>query len=218
MKLAQLQKLVDEKRSDLDWHHAVGRLLEELLPDRGYRKRKMEKLVKRLGGKNKKVSAAALYTAREFTRKYTARELRTLRGLTFAHVRRLIVIEDDGQRERYRQQCQKHGWSCRHLQAKIYERFGKRSEGFKRFKKVEKVGPKAALRKVLWLRDVTVKQLVPMLEQNHDLASQMSQRSDDDLRKLVSAACSALDELHSAVKEARTKLRQARTAAKIPGG
>jgi hypothetical protein len=35
VKLARLQKLVDQKRSDLDWHHAVGRLVEELLPDRG---------------------------------------------------------------------------------------------------------------------------------------------------------------------------------------
>ena len=156
---------------------------------------------------------------REFARKYGERDLRALQGLTFAHVCRLIVVEDDERRDWYRQQCQERGWSCRQLSTKIYEEFGKRSKGGKPLEKVKKVGPKAALRKVLWLRDVALKQCVPMLEQNQArLAMRMSRQPDDELVALVSETCTALDELHVAVKDARITLRLAKSATKVRSG
>jgi hypothetical protein len=58
-----------------------------------------------------------------------------------------------------------------------------------------------------------------MLEQNQDrLAKRMSRQPDDELVKLVDGACTALDDLHAAVKDARTKLRQAKSAAKVRSG
>jgi hypothetical protein len=64
---------------------------------------------------------------------------------------------------------------------------------------------------VLRLRDVALNRCVPMLEQHQDrLARRMSRQPDDELVALVSEACTALDELHAAVKDARSPLRQAK--------
>jgi hypothetical protein len=224
VKLARLQKLVDQKRSDLDWHHAVGRLVGELLPDRGYRKGEMEGLVDLLKRNGAKVSRVPLSNARDFARKYSERDLPTLQGLTFNHLCRLFVVQDHNRRDWYRDQCQKNNWSSRQLSEKIYEEFGRRSKGGHRLKKLppgklKKVGPKAALHRMIWLRDVALNRCVPMLEQHRArLAKRMSRQTDDELVALVDEACSALDELHKAVTEARTKLRQVKSAAKARSG
>jgi hypothetical protein len=220
-KLAQLQKLIDKKRSDLEWHHAVGRLVEDLLPGRDYGRKK--KLIEVLGGKSKNVSATSLFNARDFAGKYSEQDLPTLQGLTFNHVCRLFPVPDN-RREWYREQCQKNRWSSRQLTEKINEEFDRQSEGGRSLKelpleKLKKVGPKAALRLVPRLRDMAVNRCVPMLAQNEArLAKRMSRRSDDELVALVNKACSALDELHKEVTKARTMLRQIKSAGKTPTG
>ncbi len=152
--VAKLKKLFANKRSDLAWHHEFGRLVDVLTPERKYRASKINELVELLSGKKSQAVMQLLYAARDFSRTYPKRELGTLKGLSFTHVRKLLTIENKKQRDLYRQQCQKNNWSFRQLDAKVKEKFGKRSQGGRPFVEVKVVGPLAALRNMIWLQDM----------------------------------------------------------------
>jgi hypothetical protein len=213
-KLARLQTLIDRKRNDLASHYEVGQLVKELVPNRNYGRKK--KLVELLVDSSKKVSFTLLYTARDFAKKYRKQDLPKLDGLSFAHVARLLRIRGPKRRNWYRQECQKHGWSTRQLSTKVYEAFGKRSKSYRPFKEGdEQISPLAALLKVLWLRDAAINQCMPMLEHSYDrLPKQMSRQPDGKFADLVADACTALDALNVAVKDARTPLGLAKGRAK----
>jgi hypothetical protein len=84
---------------------------------------------------------------------------------------------------------------------------------------VKKLGPKAALSNLLWLRDAWQKKFGPSLEQNLEpLAKRMSRRQPDDaLVSQVNAACTALDDLNAEIKKAGAKLRKVKRTRKVRG-
>ncbi len=159
--VAKLKEMFANKRSDLAWHHEVGRLVDVLRPERRYRASKINELVELLSGKKSQAATQLLYAARDFSRTYPKRALGTLKGLTFTHVCRLLTVENAQRRDWYRMQCQKHQWKSRQLDAKIKEEFGKRSQGGRPFVEVKMVGPLAALRNMLWLRDMWENKCAP---------------------------------------------------------
>ncbi len=214
--VAKLKKLFASKRNDLAWHHEFGRLVDVLTSERKYRASKINELVELLSGKKSQAVMQLLYAARDFSQTYPKRELGTLKGLSFTHVRKLLTVKDEKRRDWYRQQCQKNNWSFRQLDAKVKEIFGKRSQGGRPFAEV-KVAPREALSNMLSLRDMWQSKCAPKLEQNLErLAKRINRRQpDDELVSLVDAGCTALDALCAAVQDARTKLRKVKGTRKL---
>jgi hypothetical protein len=219
-RLKELKDLLAHKRSDLKWHHAVGRLVAQFVPTKAaYGEEKMPALLDLLGiSANKEVRAVAqvpLYAARNFYLKYK-NGLSSLKGLEYGHASILAGIKDERIRAKYQGLCQEHEWSLRELRARIQEDLGKRSLGGRKFGGLQKVGPRASLLRILWLRKAALNRCVPALEQNLErLAKRVSRRPDDKLVSLVDATCTALDEMLEAVRDVRTKLKKVKQTSMV---
>jgi hypothetical protein len=208
--VAKLKELFANKRSDLAWHHEVGRLVDQIVSERSHGKTGVPNLAEQLGEKEN-----FIYKLLAFVRLYDETDVPKLDGLTFGHVTHLLSVKNATLRDEFRQQCQQHRCSVVKLLAAITERLGTRSRGGRPVSTPTKVGPSTALRTTIRLSDSWQQKCVPALEENLTvLAKRMKRKPDEDLVKLVDDTCIALDKLHAAVREARTKLTAIRAASK----
>lgn len=211
--MAELKELLEHKRDDLEWHHAVGRLIHSMLKGAAYGEKRMATLLKELGyathQQNKLYEKAKLYGFYPH-----ARDFAKLCGLSYGQVSVLITMdkdEDKEDRERFRKACRQHKWSVKKLQEKVKERFGKRSSGGQRFEKEKDVGPRAALQRIQKLHDEAAQKVFPPLDQNlQRLAKRLSRKANEELAKEVDAACGALKALQAAAAAGRKKLESIR--------
>ena len=138
--LTKLQRLYRNKpKGDFTWWHDVGALVAELAPKGGrYGKNVMELLAQRLEPDRK--PAAPLYflcKARDFAAKFNPEEASDLtearlangKPLSENHVKALLSVEDDTQRQRFLDKCLKGSWSVRYLRERIQDAKGRKRSG-----------------------------------------------------------------------------------------
>jgi hypothetical protein len=208
--IAKLQKLLANKQSDLAWHHEVGRLVDQIVPERTYNQAEIVRLAEQVGeGRD------FVYKVLAFARLFRERDLPTLNGLTFGHVKALLGVKDAKLRDRLRQQCQQHEWTNRQLWIAVQELLGKRSQGGRPVNKPTKLGPLPALRTIVRDSKAWQRQCVPALERNlKSLAKRLKRQPDEELLQLVGETCTALSQLQAAAEQSLKRLKGIRAANK----
>ena len=214
--VARLKTLLAKRRNDLAWHHEVGRLVAQHVPKAvTYGHGQMRELILRLGLPFARKTQVPLYCDRDFALSYSEKELPSLKGLKFGQVSILTGIKDKKTRDHFRRLCQRHHWSMRELRGRIQEQIGRRSRARKRFDEQGYLGPQAALSTMLRLQDMWAKRCAPALGRDVDrLGKKMTGPDGAKVCALFDEACTAVNELLAAVKQARAELRRVRARGK----
>jgi len=143
--LNELRRLLKSSaRGSIEWYHDVGRCVAPFFPEntRHYGASVAELLADKLQpGRERKDKRLTnlLYEARDLANTYRyKREIRSLakrklangKPLTVNHIKRLVSVDDDEQREALLSDCLEGSWSVRRLHREVQNRIGhKRSAG-----------------------------------------------------------------------------------------
>lgn len=199
--IARLKRLLKKKRNDLGWHHEVGRLVAEIIPERAYGDNKMLELLKKLD--RKLPDQTRLYEDRRLFLAYRDKnDLDQFEGLSYDHVK-ILLRHNDSVRRKLMTQCSKHGWSVRQLAARSKEKLGTQSRSGPRFTAKKYVGVHVGLGNIRRLPDRWEMECAPAFKT--DLNTELARLSPDAAERFLELARDA----HAALKKLRTALKQA---------
>jgi hypothetical protein len=108
-----------DSRRKVRWFHRVGHWLEDLRRSEAWRSAWVDRLAAKFGRQR-----ADLYRAMQLARRYDKTRLKDLDGLSWAHVKTLVKVADDGVREELRRRALAEGWSVQALEREVRRRQG----------------------------------------------------------------------------------------------
>ena len=212
--LGRLENLLRKPTPDLEWYHAVGESVLELIPmERAgshHGEGRIDALAERFRGLLPN-PYNVLRRARLFAQTYRKSDLKRLRGVRWSHAALLAGVRDEKTRRRLERACQRHHLSYLALQNRIREMYGMRSPGRGKPKAIRDAGPKSALRGIRsataeWQRSFEARLGSP----ESPLRNISAKKQTEQLQTLLHATLEQLKELSENVAASEKTLERLR--------